>query len=182
VDETVALDAPALQIGLALTMYRGDAFSQHLVWLFRTQSLAEVAARPEVQAAFVRGRELRRRGQERLGDAIHLTDNEIAVFDVNADDVLVNRYAPFVFYPNARYSAGIIRAGGKAKITTMRNPWLEFPSAPLGELCVQLGGGGHRRVGSVLLGNRDAAELLNRLLEMIAVHDKKKEPVAPALV
>jgi hypothetical protein len=176
VEETVAFDAPALQISLALSMYPGDAFSQHLVWLFRTHSLAEVAARPEVRAGFARGRELRRLGQERLRSAIRLTDNEIAVFDVNTDDVLVNRYAPFVFYPKARYSAGVTRARGEAKITAMRNPWIDFPSAPLGEICVQLGGGGHRRVGSVLVGNRDATELLNRLLEMIAVHEKKKEP------
>ena len=182
VDETLAFDAPALQIGLAMTMYQGDAFSQHLVWLFRVQSLAEVAARPEVQAAFTRGRELRRLGQQRLSDSIRLDDNEIAVFDVNAEDVLVNRYAPFVFYPNARYSAGIVRARGEAKIIAMRNPWLEFPSAPLGELCVHLGGGGHRRVGSVLVGNRDAALLLNRLLEMIAAYEDKKELIPPALV
>lgn len=181
-DETVAFDAPALQISLAMSMYRDEAFSQHLVWLFRTQSLAEVAARPEVQTAFIRGRELRQLGQKRLGEVIRLTENDIAIFDVNSDDVLVNRYAPFVFYPNALYSAGIVRTRGEATITAMRNPWIEFPSAPLGELCVQLGGGGHRRVGSVVVGKRDAGELLNRLLEMIGAYENRKEPVPPALV
>lgn len=182
VDETDALEAPALQISLAMSMYRGDAFSQHLVWLFRTHSLAEVAARPEVQTAFIRGRELRRHGQERLVENIGLTDKGIAVFDVKADDVLVNRYGPFIAYPDARYSAGIVRARDEAKIITMRNPWLEFPSAPLGEFCVKLGGGGHQRVGSVLVKNRDASELLSRLLEMITAYENRKEPVPPALI
>jgi hypothetical protein len=178
VEETVAFDSPALQISLALMMYSGEAFSQHLVWLFRTHSLSHVAARPEVQGAFFRGRELRRLGQERLGQAIHLDNNEIAVFDVNADGVLVNRYAPFLFYPGARYSAGIIRSGGRAKITAMRNPWRDFPSAPLGEFCAELGGGGHRRVGSVVVGEEGAAGLLSRLLGRIAAYEENRKPAA----
>lgn len=38
-----------------------------------------------------------------------------------------------------------------AKILVMRNPWLEFESVPLGEICARFGGGGHQRVGAVAL-------------------------------
>jgi hypothetical protein len=181
VNEAVRLEAPALQINLALAMYNGDAFSQHLVWLFRTESIEAVADRPEVQMAFARGRELQMRGEERLSKAIHLIGG-IAVFDVDAKDVLVNRYAPFHRYPQARYSAGIIRSPNQIKLTAMRNPWMEFPSAPLGDLCVSLGGGGHQRVGSVMVGDRDPTELLNRLVKMIGAYAeaKKQEDVVAA--
>jgi len=175
VDEAIGLKAPALQINLALAMYRGEAFSQHLAWLFRTESLESVAMRPEVHTAFAVGLELQQLGEKRLSDNIHLTDNGIAVYDVHADGVSVNRYAPFYFFPQARYSAGIIRSPGQSKLTVMRNPWIEFPSVALGDLCVSLGGGGHRRVGSVLVRDRDPAELLDQLVRMISAHEKKQK-------
>jgi hypothetical protein len=180
VDEAVGLEAPAMQINLALAMYKGDAFSQHLVWLFRTEPIESVAKRTEVHAAFVRGRHLQRLGQERLGASMRLTADGIVVFDVDAQEVLVNRYAPFRFFPQARYSVGIVRSPGRSKLTAMRNPWIEFPSAPLGELCVSLGGGGHRRVGSVLVRDKDPAELLSQLVRMISAHEEKQEDMVAA--
>ena len=33
----------------------------------------------------------------------------------------------------------------------MRNPWMDFPSVPLGRIFEKVGGGGHQRVGSVEL-------------------------------
>jgi hypothetical protein len=167
VDEAIDFMAPALEISLALAMYSGDGFSQHLVWLFRTHSIDTVAARPEVHEAFVLGRHLQKLGRTRLGKAIRLTEDGIAVFDVNAEDVLVNRYAPFHFFPDARYSAGIIRKAGQAKLTAMRNPWIDFRSAPLGDLCEKLGGGGHQRVGSVIVRNGNPEESLSSLLAQI---------------
>lgn len=181
VDEAIHLTAPALQINLALAMYSGDGFSQHLVWLFRTFSISEVAARPEVKTAFAFGRYLQKLGQMRLGDGIRLTENGIAVFDVNAEDVLVNRYAPFHFFPEARYSAGIIRKAGQTKLTAMRNPWLEFRSAPLGKLCLKLGGGGHERVGSVIVRDGSPKELLNTLLAQIKAWEAHHPEAAAAV-
>ena len=177
--QALALNAPALQISLALAMHSGDGFSQHLVWLFRTQSLEEVASRPEVQTAFSFGRHLQELGQERLQHAIRLTDNGIAVFDVNGQDVLVNRYAAFHFFPQARYSAGIIRKSNQAKLTVMRNPWLEFPSAPLGDICAELGGGGHQRVGSIIVRDGNPRELLDRVVAEITTWEEQRiEPAA----
>jgi hypothetical protein len=179
VDQALAFNAPALQISLALAMYSGDGFSQHLVWLFRTQSLEQIAARAEVHSAFTFGRQLQELGQERLEHAIRLTENGIAVFDVNAQDVLVNRYAPFHFFPQARYSAGIIRRPNQAKLTVMRNPWLEFPSAPLGDICAELGGGGHRRVGSIIIRDGNPRELLDRVVTEIRIREAQN--IRPAV-
>jgi len=168
VEEAISLKAPPLQINLALAVSRSEAFSQHLVRLLRERPLNEVAARPEVQTEFEKGWNLHEQGLQRLKAAVHQTKNGIVVFDVNGDGVMVNRYAQFYFYPHARYSAGIVRIGGKAKVTAMRNPWLEFPCAPVGQLCTPLGGGGHQRVGSILVRDQDPQMVLSKLLEGIA--------------
>lgn len=174
VEETISLKQPALQINLVLAVSQDKAFSQHLVHLFREYSLDEVAAKPEVRMEFEKGLTLHQRGMQRLKESIQQNEKGIVIFDVNGNGVLINRYAPFYFYPQARYSAGIVRTGGKAKLTSMRNPWFEFPCAPLGQLCVSLGGGGHQRVGSILIKDQEPKKVLSRLLEGIDAWERKK--------
>jgi hypothetical protein len=178
VEEAITLRAPALQISLALGTSPDPTFCQRMVLLLRKEALEEVAALPEVQAAFRNGWELQQRGLDRLQHALRLTESGIAVFDVNADGVMVNRYAPFHFFPEAKYSAGLVRAGNKTKLTVMRNPWMEFPSAPLGQLCARLGGGGHQRVGSIVIQDRDPQEVLDRLLQAVDVWTDNATPGA----
>lgn len=177
VEEAILFKAPALQINLALGTSRDELFSQRLVHLMRDRSLDEIIVQPEVRNEFETGRNLQQRGLDRLKcdvetGAMRLTENGIVVFDIDFENISVSRYAPFYFYPQARYSAGIFRTGNDAKITTMRNPWMEFPSAPLGQLCAQLGGGGHQRVGSILVKNADPRILLADLLGAITAWER----------
>ncbi len=173
VEETILLKAPALQINLALAVSQNREFSQHLVRLFREYTLEDVAAKPEVRMEFEKGSSLHQRGLQRLKESIQKNESEIAIFDVNGNGVIVNRYAPFYFYPQARYSAGIIRSGGEAKLTAMRNPWFEFQCAPLGQLCASLGGGGHQRVGSILVKDEEPRKVLSKLLDGIDAWEHK---------
>jgi len=167
VEEAVALRAPALQINLAMGTARREGFCEDLVHFLREQSLEEVAAREEVRTAFDKGWVLQQAGMERLKQVIR-QNGEIAMFDVDGDGVMVNRYAPFSIYPCARYSIGVTRSGGKARLATMRNPWMDFTSAPLGEFCARFGGGGHQRVGAILLEGRDPKMVMERLAVWIA--------------
>jgi hypothetical protein len=81
---------------------------------------------------------------------------------------VISRYAPYLAYPNARYSIGILPYRNGAKITAMRNPWRRFESRPLGQIFRRYGGGGHQRVASVLLRNKAKAEsTLNAILSDI---------------
>src|SRR5207248_274718 len=106
-------------------------------------------------------------------DAVRQTPEGVVIFDIEGKDIMVNRYAPFYFFPEARYSAGIVRRDdGGAKLTAMRNPWIEFPSAPLGELCARLGGGGHQRVGSVLVQQEDPRDVLGRLIDSLTAWER----------
>jgi nanoRNase/pAp phosphatase (c-di-AMP/oligoRNAs hydrolase) len=50
----------------------------------------------------------------------------------------------------------------------MRNPWLNFESFHLGEFMRRFGGGGHQRVGSVVLPaeqNEEAGNIWRKLLQ-----------------
>lgn len=180
VDEAISGTAPALSISMALSQFSDAAECEPLVSLFRTMSLDEIAAHPIVRRRAVRARRLLEGGLRRFERGSRL-DDDIVVFDVDAGRTLVSRYAPYWYFPKARYSAGIVRGEGQTKITAMRNPWLSFGSAPLGAIFRQIGGGGHERVGSVLLKPaeaRHAAALLARVVDAIRMHDRARARTA----
>ncbi|PYM27429.1 MAG: hypothetical protein DMD78_02400 [Candidatus Rokuibacteriota bacterium] len=177
VEEAMVSTDPALRITLALSLGDAGDLPERLVSALRTAPLEQVAAWPEIHKRFERGRDLRERGLERFKRAASLAADGIVVFDVDAADTLVSRYAPFFFFPEARYSAGIVRGASGAKITAMRNPWREFTPAPLGHIASTLGGGGHQRVGSIALSRERAStavDLLERLLAQIRAFEQDR--------
>lgn len=167
---------PALMINASLALTRDDSYSEELVRRLRHMPFEDVARLPDVQERYDQFRLLVERGMERLRDALHMVDGGIAVFDVSGDDVIVSRYAPFHFFPEARYSVGVVRSSDRAKITAMRNPWKGFRSAPLGKIFQRIGGGGHSRVGSVILEDMSAQSpetLENWLIQEIRKHERR---------
>jgi hypothetical protein len=98
----------------------------------------------------------------------HLTPlGNIVAFDVQAsEEAIISRYAPYYFYPHAQYSIGITRYSHGAKITAMRNPWLNFESVPLGTIFSRYGGGGHQRVASVFLSG-EQADRIERIADQV---------------
>lgn len=177
VQEAIFGEAPALRISASLALKNDPAYCEQLVRELRGSTLDEVANLAEVKSRCDEVRSLIRAGLQRFATSVRL-DDEVVVFDVDASDVIINRYSPYYFYPLARYSAGIVRNPGGAKITAMRNPWRDFPSVFLGKMFEreEVGGGGHQRVGSVLLpGAR--AEKANSILDLL-VHEIQEEDAA----
>ena len=174
VQEAIFGEAPALRVSASLALNDDRAYCEQLVRDLRVATLDHVAESTEVTSRCAKVRALIRAGLERLAASVKLED-DIIVFDVDASDVIINRYSPYYFYPQARYSAGIVRFPGRAKITAMRNPWREFPSVYLGKMFERdgVGGGGHQRVGSVLLAG-DRAEKARSILESL-VHEIQQE-------
>lgn len=166
-EEAVFSTAPALRINAALAFGKGaEQYSERLVTELRSQSLDEVAESIEVRARYAGFEKLRDRGLQRLREAARLDDEDIVVFDVDGSDVAISRYGSFLFFPQARYSLGLVRHGVRGKITAMRNPWLDFPSVPLGEIFSKFGGGGHQRVASTRI-QAGAVNEASLLLESI---------------
>ena len=157
VEEAVLGDNSALRIRSSLTFEDAQNYSVDLVHALREKTMDEVAELAWVNSRVERARNLLQAGLDRFSKACHL-ESDIAVFDVDTSDVLINRYAPYFFFPHARYSIGILRTGDKTKITAMRNPWRDFSSLPLGPMFEKLGGGGHQRVGSLVLPRERSEE------------------------
>lgn len=171
-----ALPAPtaALQISLSLASAEGT-YCVRLVRQLKEQSMSRVAASPIVQRRVRMAKASLKDGLRRLAKTVRLTDGNIVVFDIDAGEMSVNRYAPYYFFPKARYSVGALRLGDAVKITAMRNPWRHFASVPIGSILARYGGGGHQRVGSVLLkngGERRASEVLSERVAEIRAQDR----------
>ena len=168
VHEAILGEAPALQLNASLIRGNSVEYCAFLLDALKEKSLAEVANLPEVSSRFQEIREQMRRGLEIFASAARLDAGEIVVFDLRASpDSIVSRYAPFYFFPNARYSIGATRDEQGARITAMRNPWRAFSSVPIGALFQRYGGGGHERVGAVILENREDGEVTRTLRELL---------------
>ena len=133
VEEAVLGDDAALRLRSSLTLEDAQPYSVSLVRALRTNTLDEVAELPWVNSRVQQVRTLLEAGLDRFSKVCHL-EGDIAVFDVDTSNVLINRYAPYLFFPKARYSVGILRNGEYTKITAMRNPWWDFLSLPLGPI------------------------------------------------
>jgi hypothetical protein len=153
VEEAVHPRQPAPAIALSFAVRPDPGYSMHLVRRLRETAgdISAVASDPQIRAAIDEARQRIEVGIGALRRGIQHNDGDIVTFDVEEGDALIPRYAPYLVNPDARYSAGIVRRAGEAKITTMRNPWRHFRSMNLGQLCARYGGGGHERVGSIVL-------------------------------
>ena len=170
VREAIEGTAPALRINGSLA-HSGEesGYSAWLVRQLRRESLEAVANLPEVCRRYERFRLDIAKGLALFKERARL-DHGVVVFDVDAADAIVPRYAPYYFFPDARYSAGMIRRGSSTTITAMRNPWRESAGVHLGKMFESLGGGGHERVGSVVLRGADASRaegVFDQLLDVL---------------
>lgn len=185
VQEAILGDAPALRINVSMICGGGLEYCDLLLRAVLDKDLNDVAELPEVKTRFEKGRALLLAGLRRFRESARPLEGGIVAFDLDArDDDITSRYAPFYFFPEARYSIGVIRRKSGASITAMRNPWREFPSVPLGVMFERVGGGGHQRVGSVVLGKERSTEatgILWQLISEIRKQDEMKlEPGEPA--
>jgi hypothetical protein len=166
-EEAIFAPAPALKISLSLVLGNRDKYCERLVFSFAEKTIDQVADSDDVKKRIEIAMAQVEKGLERFKDVARIENDNIVIFDADSKDAIISRYAPFYFFPKARYAAGIIRFEKWAKIVVMRNPWLEFESVPLGKICEKFGGGGHQRIGAINIADGRVAEapsILNQLL------------------
>lgn len=165
----------AIRINMSLAS--GDkSFPIRLVRLFRERALTEIANDPEVKSLARQTRERVHAGLKLFRQSAELSPDGLALFDVSAPDALVSRYAPYLVYPKARYSLGVIRTPERTTITAMRNPWKRFRSVQLGKIFENEGGGGHQRVASAVIPSdqqNTVPEKLKRIAQQIREHERR---------
>jgi hypothetical protein len=178
VNEAMFGEHPALRINLSLI--RGDAaYSEFLAMQLHKHDLKYVSELPEVTTRFEDVNKALLRGLDQLRDRIFLLEDGVVAFDVDrTDDAIVSRYAPYYFFPDARYTIGLSRYRDTVRITAMRNPWRDFESIPLGEIFKRHGGGGHQRVASVFLSGeraQSAESIADAILREMRAADAQAE-------
>jgi hypothetical protein len=160
VEEALLGDAPALKINRSILFEPGAEYARFLCKELRNQPLDRVAALNEVKT---RQDEVERRiraGLKQVEQRIRMEPGAVATFEAEqGKDEMINRYSPYYFAPDARYSVGIIHSEEGTAITAMRNPWREFPSVGLGRIFEQFGGGGHHRVGSIFIPKNESQRI-----------------------
>lgn len=176
VEEAIFGDDPAIEINMSLSDVSASSqgYCDLLLRSLRKTTLAETAALPAVRKRANAVRERDQRGLVEVQRVITCEPGDIAVFAVGeTKNRTVNRYAPYLFFPRARYSVGLVYSDKHWKITAMRNPWLDFESVQLGEIFSIFGGGGHQRVASLLLppGANAAKAVLGQIVAEIRKQD-----------
>jgi hypothetical protein len=170
VEEAVWGNAPALRINQSLMTDSSPEYCRFLVEALREKTLAEVAECDRVRGQYEKTKKATERGQELFQSKCRIEGDGVVVFQLprRSSKMLVSRYAPYLAYPKARYSVGILPQEVGSKITAMRNPWRRFRSLPLGQIFHAYGGGGHQRVASVLVKDaRKARSVLSAIVERI---------------
>jgi len=157
VQEAMSNSHPALVLSRSMACDADEAYCNFLVTRLLREPLADVVKTEEVQRRFRKVAELNEAGLKRVKDVLRL-EGSVAVYEVDSKGIMINRYAPYYFYPEALYSVAVTHSKYGAKITAMRNPWREFESINLGEFMRKFGGGGHQRVGSLVLSKEREQE------------------------
>lgn len=175
VHEAIFPKHPVFQINMTLAVEPTEGYSEFLVRVLRKHSVEDVRSLSEVEFRFERITTLIADGLRRFESASSAIRHDVVCFDVDGSGSYVSRYAPFYFYPQARYSVGRVWNGKTSKITAMRNPWMNFESVHLGAIAQQFGGGGHHRVGSVRADDRERSNaVLEAFTEALERNDALK--------
>lgn len=170
VEEAVFGTSAAMQINLTLAPSSRDAgYWKMLIRSLKTMPVSTIGQLPEVKTRVARVRISTEGGLAEIERSIELEDGDVAVATAKQSrSIIINRYSPYLFYPDARYSVVLVELGKESKITAMRNPWREFESLHLGDLFRKYGGGGHQRVASLLVpSSSDARALLRDIVSEI---------------
>ncbi|HEX3671201.1 MAG TPA: hypothetical protein VHT92_05795 [Candidatus Cybelea sp.] len=170
VNEAIFGGSPAMEISFSLAIDKSERYCNFLVHALREQTLGEVARLPEVREPAQSFKDKIGIGLDAVKRDLHIGGAIVRCDVEEPSGGIISRYSPYYFAPDARYSVMLVRSAGGAKVTAMRNPWLDFESVEIGKLMEQFGGGGHRRVGSVQLkGGRvnEAAQIQEQIAAQI---------------
>ncbi|QDU67105.1 hypothetical protein [Engelhardtia mirabilis] len=174
VDQALFGEDPALRIMRSLSVPPEPNWTDTLAQAMRTQSLAEIAARPDVERAYERAARNRDKALRQFVPTVHSVENDVLLYDASSNKIRRERFAPFYHYPEVHYCVGVIPTRAGFHVSAGENPWNK-PEHPLhvGELMEAFGGGGHKAVGGANPPSLEAAinashEIAKALRERLA--------------
>ena len=91
---------------------------------------------------------------DEVADHMELRGDVVLVDSVRAG-IPFQRFAPYYYYPQARYALTVYAAGPDIRIGLGKNPWIEFEHHDLGRLARGVGGGGHSFAAGAMFSSSD---------------------------
>jgi len=168
VEQALFGDDPALRLSRALAAAPDPHWSDSLVRDMIDGTLAEVAARPDVERAWQRAARNRDLALRQFPPLVHSTDQGVVLYDASSNKIRRERFAAFFHHPDALYSVGVIPTRSGFHVTAGQNPWNQPAGVEhIGEVMERYGGGGHRAVGGV---NAPSLEDARRIASEVAAH------------
>jgi len=148
--EAVELGEPAMRLTLVIEGSQGSETVQKIIRKMRHESLAAIAADPDIQAVY---QPLYQRHLESL-DIIRKEarcDDGVVFFDLIKDGVEgYNKFIPYYLFPQSIYTVSVSTSSFRTKVSVGSNPWAIKPvQHNLATICERYGGGGHPGVGAI---------------------------------
>ena len=167
--EAVALEAPALEIAAWLENNRDPALTERLIRMLGHRPLAEIAREPWLAAPLAPILEAHRRNIELVRDRARVS-GDVVSYDLSDDGVWApNKFIAYMLFPESRYTVGVTRGNGRAKVSVGYNPWAPRErSHDIAAICERYGGGGHPVVGAVSLDDSRVGRIREIAAEIIS--------------
>jgi hypothetical protein len=149
--QVVELKEPCLQINATLTHDIEESYLHHLVTLARRHSPQDVTQSAMVKEKIDLVLAKQQEYMQSFKNGYKLLFQDIVYFDYVKNGIPFQRYLTYYYKPDANYSIGVYGRAGKFAISVGKNPWVDFPSKNIGDICKTYGGGGRVNVGSIIL-------------------------------
>ncbi len=151
--------APARLISLSFAIDDSAKYHDLLIRALLREPVQEVFVRSEIHERCEEARRRYTRGIELFRREARL-DRGVVLYDlIVTNEQIVDRMIPYLLHPQADYTLGVVRNGGRVKLTCNSNPWRRPQGPDLGKLLTRYGGGGHHDVASALLHGASPAML-----------------------
>ncbi len=149
--QVVELKSPSLQINATLSYEIEETYLQHLIFAAKLYQPDEVVHTAYVKDKVQKILSLQEDYLSIFKNHYKIIPKKTVYFDYVKKEIPFQRYFTYYFEPDAFYSIGLYNRNGKFAISVGKNPWLEFTSKNIGEICKRFGGGGRINVGSIIV-------------------------------
>lgn len=149
--QVVEMEHPCLKINATLTADTPEHYFQHLVMSAKLFTPREVTETAPVKKRIDEIMLLREKHMQIFKENYRAGSNGAVFFDYAKHGIPFQRYLAYYYEPDAPYSVGVYPREGNFSISVGKNPWRDFKSKNIGEICKKYGGGGRENVGAVNL-------------------------------
>ena len=139
-----------MKLTLVIEGSKGSDLVQTIIRKMRHESLAAIAADPQVEAVYQPLYDRHLQSIDIIRKQARSTDG-VVFFDLVGYDLEgYNKFIPYYLHPESTYTVSVSTSSFRTKVSVGSNPWVKEPlKHNLATICERYGGGGHPKVGAI---------------------------------